>query len=77
MENTPKIGTLPIIPKKMMVILVCGGRDFGKLPRTLTGAPDPKHPDWTVRIKEYYYVRETLYEICECFEKYGYDDGNL
>lgn len=60
--------TLPSKPK-MIKLLVCGGRDFGKLPtisnKGQTYGPDREHPDFEKRYAEHQFIMKTLHEFAE------------
>lgn len=59
-----------LLSKPMIKLLVCGGRDFGKLPMATsvdgtTYGPDRAHPDFIKRLAEYEFIKETLYKFAE------------
>lgn len=60
-----------------MRILVCGGRTYGNVVRTV-GNPDDEPPETQLRLKEYKHVHAVLNELtCQYSAEYKADDNWL
>jgi hypothetical protein len=58
-------------------ILVCGGRNYGNIPKAKDGnGPDREHPDFPAREKEFNHVITELYRIAEARSKNFVPDDN-
>lgn len=75
------VATTPLSKPKMIKLLVCGGRDFGKLPMAISFdgtayGPDRDHPDYAKRAAEYEFIKKTLYEFAHANSAFFNPDDN-